>query len=172
MNTFSNFNIRPILLVIILILTACSAGNEVSESITPEIPANNITQETIAGGGYVPALLTEPISKLPGNVLLPSGGTADYFYLADLQIPLGLAWGPDDLLYVADYTGHRIATVSREGEIVDLGLWQTLQSLQDEGPVGIAFNSSGDLYFHNGVSLFRQGSIRRNLRINRNTREA
>ena len=103
-----------------------------------------------------PALLTEPISKLPGNVLLPSGGTADYFYLADLQIPLGLAWGPDDLLYVADYTGHRIATVSREGEIVDLGLWQTLQSLQDEGPVGIAFNSSGDLYFHNGVSLFRR----------------
>ena len=155
MKNFSRISVRSICLFIVIVLTACSPGGNDSETVTPEVPSTDIPDEIGDGGGYSPASLTEPLSKLPGNVLLASGGTADYLYQAELQIPLGLAWGPDDLLYVADFAGHRISTVSHDGDIVDLGLWQTLQSIQEEGPVGITFDSSGGLYFHNGVSIFR-----------------
>lgn len=172
MKNYLSISFRSICLFFATVLTACSPGGEVTKTITPEVPALIITEDLADGDenyptaitaseeirdgvGYFPASLTESLSRLPGNVLLPSGGTADYYYRADLQIPLGLAWGPDDLLYVADISGHRISTVSPDGDIVDLGLWQTLQSLQEEGPVGITFDSGGNLYFHNGVSLFR-----------------
>jgi sugar lactone lactonase YvrE len=172
MRTFSKVRVWMICLFILTALNACNPGSEISKTITPKNPALIITEDITNGvenlptaitkpeeirdsDVYFPAALTEPISKLPGNVLLPSGETADYYYRADLQIPLGLAWGPDDLLYVADMSGHKISTVSIDGDIVDLGLWQTLRSLQEEGPVGITFDSGGNLYFHNGVGLFR-----------------
>jgi sugar lactone lactonase YvrE len=172
MKNLSSINVCLICFIIFSVLSACSPSVEILETSTLEVPATITLQETgdVLGEtptatatpeqtrdavGYFPAELTEPLSGLPGNVILPSGESADYFYRAELQIPLGLAWGPDDLLYIADMSGHRISTVSFDGKIVDLGLWQTLRSMQEEGPVGITFDSGGNLYFHNGVSLLR-----------------
>ena len=80
---------------------------------------------------------------------------AGYAYRSFLQIPVGMVWGPDNMLYVADWTGHHVVRVAKDGTIDDLPFWKTVRELQDDGPRGIAFDSKGDLYVSNHTGIFR-----------------
>ncbi len=97
-----------------------------------------------------------PASERPGHVQV-TGLTepAGYAYRAFMQIPVGMVWGPDDMLYVADWTGRHVVRVAKDGTMDDLPFWKTVKGLQGDGPRGIAFDSKGNLYVNNHSSIFR-----------------
>ena len=68
---------------------------------------------------------------------------------------MGMAWGPDGHLYVADQTGHHIVRVAKDGTMDDLPFWKTVMPLQSDGPRGVVFDSRGNLYTNNQGYIYR-----------------
>ncbi|MCK4816971.1 hypothetical protein KA005_14475, partial [bacterium] len=99
----------------------------------------------------------QEITNRPCHINLGDGTLkAEYLYRSFLQIPVGMAWGTDGYLYVADWTGRHVIRVSKDGDMDDLGLWKTVNALQHDGPRGIAFDSRGNLYINNHGSILRR----------------
>jgi sugar lactone lactonase YvrE len=78
-----------------------------------------------------------------------------YAYRAFLQLPLGMAWGPDGFLYIADWGGQHIVKVSEAGFMEDLGIWKELNAFHQDGPRGVAFDSQEHIYFNNQFGIYR-----------------
>lgn len=99
---------------------------------------------------------TEPLEERPSHIWwTESGAEPGFAYRSFIQTPQGMAWGPDGQLYISDWTGRHVVRVTPEGEMDDLGLWRTIQPLQEDGPTGIAFDSAGNMYIHNHNRIFR-----------------
>jgi len=99
---------------------------------------------------------TEPLEERPSHIWwTESGAEPGFAYRSFIQTPLGMAWGPDGQLYISDWTGRHVVRVTPEGEMDDLGLWRTIQPLQEDGPTGVAFDSAGNIYLHNHNRIFR-----------------
>lgn len=95
------------------------------------------------------------IIERPSNILLYDPALkSDYAYRSFLQIPMGMAWGPDDKLYIADWAGHHVVVVD-DGKLADLGLWKENVTLQESGPQHLAFDSKGNLYISNFRYIYR-----------------
>jgi sugar lactone lactonase YvrE len=146
----------PYTLVCILILAAlaaCSGGEAPPQfSITPTPTPGTAANDT-------PSLPTEApveLSERPSQVWVVSlNGPAGYLYRSFLQIPVGMAWGPDGYLYIGDWAGHHIVRVAPDYTMDDLGLWQRVKALREDGPRGLAFDSRGNLYINNHGNIFR-----------------
>jgi len=72
---------------------------------------------------------------------------------ASFNGPMGLTYGPDDLLYVADTGNHLIRTVSLSGEVASFaGTGQAgsregqREQTEFQGPNALAFDSQGNLF--------------------------
>jgi len=124
-----------------ILLSACGADVDVSMSSTETEAQEDGSRATS------PEPISAPLTERPGHIRMSDPNTvADYALRSFLQGPAGVTWGPDGVLYVADATGHHIVRVSENGSMTDLGLWQTVESLQQDGPNGVAFDSEGNLY--------------------------
>jgi len=97
---------------------------------------------------------TSQFSERLGHVQVGES-LADYVYRAFLQIPVGIVWGPDNMLYVADWTGRHVVRITKNGIMDDLPFWKSVKELQGDGPRGIAFDSKGVLYVSNHDNIFR-----------------
>jgi len=85
----------------------------------------------------------------PGHVIMAAGDVkADYLYRGFVQVPWGIAWGPDGHLYIADCLGRHVVRLSPNGTMSDLGIWRNPNMWNDDGPRGIAFDSKGNLYLN------------------------
>ena len=115
--------------------------------------------EMVVAPQPVPTLAdtTTPLTsgERPGHVELLGQPMAGYAYRSFLQIPVGMVWGPDNMLYVADWTGHHVVRVAKDGTMDDLPFWKTVSELQSDGPRGVVFDSKGDLYVSNHTGIFR-----------------
>jgi len=80
---------------------------------------------------------------------------ADYVYRSFLQIPVGMIWGPDGHLYIADFTGHHVVRVAEDGSMDDLPFWKTVMPLEYDGPCDVDFDSHGNFYTNNHSQIFR-----------------
>ena len=78
---------------------------------------------------------------------------ADYSYRSFLQVPLGMAWGPDNQLYVADYLGRHIVRITPKGEMSELNLISN--PWKDDGPRTLAFSPDGTLYVNDHSHIYR-----------------
>jgi len=87
--------------------------------------------------------------------LVDDGMQAEYAYRSFIQIPIGMAFGPDGCMYICDWGGKHIVKVDKEGNMCDLELWRNNRYIQQDGPRGIDFDSQGNLYFNNHGYIFR-----------------
>ncbi len=91
-----------------------------------------------------------------GHVSMLRQNTAiEYLYRTFIQIPVGMAYGPDGNMYVADWAGHHIVKIDPDNNVTDLGLWKTTDAFRWDGPRGLAFDSEGSLYISNHGHLYR-----------------
>ena len=84
-----------------------------------------------------------------------SAGKADYGYRSFLQNPVGMAWGPDNLLYVADWMGRHVVRVAADGALSELETWRDPNIWQNDGPRGIAFSPDGILYVNDHQNIYK-----------------
>ncbi|HNN13688.1 MAG TPA: hypothetical protein PKL78_09030 [Anaerolineales bacterium] len=141
-------NHSKLFLSLILFITVVSCSSAPTDSPTESPTSRPRTTAT-----------PEVFSERLGHVKIVDRDTlADYLYRSFLQIPVGMAWGPNGLLYVADWTGRHVVRVAKDGQVDDLPFWKTVASLQRDGPRGIAFDSIGNLYISNHNSIWRIGS--------------
>jgi sugar lactone lactonase YvrE len=148
------------LFLLIIVLPSCSPA---AQTFTP-IPTQDLP--SLPTNTHVPPLPTpdhDLLTERLGHVWLEGPGQlADYIHREFLQIPVGMAWGPDGFLYVADWLGHHIVRVAEDGSMDDLPFWKQVPALQEDGPYGIAFDSKGSLFINNIHSIYRidaNGSI-------------
>ena len=119
----------------------------------PEITAARVSPAT---DSPVPQLTPGPITERLGHVQLSgSNAPADYAYRAFLQIPVGVAWGADGFLYVADWTGRHVVRVAKDGTMDDLPFWNPAWTTGYDGPRDVAFDSHGTLYVNDHDRIFR-----------------
>lgn len=141
---------RAIPLAALIVLVGCNPI-PVTPAATPTATRRAVPTPT-ARPTATPAALAERL----GHVWIKESSTlADYAYRAFLQIPVGMVWGPDGRLYVADWTGRHVVRVAMDGTMDDLPWWKTVRGLQADGPRGIDFDSKGNLYVSNHSSIFR-----------------
>ncbi|NOH03945.1 MAG: hypothetical protein HND47_19255 [Chloroflexi bacterium] len=127
-----------------VVMVSCS-------SASPTPTETSIPKPTVA----VTATLAV-FSERQGHVLILENETlADYAYRSFVQIPVGMAWGPDGLLYVGDWAGHHVVRAAKDGKMDELPFWKIIPELQQDGPRGIAFDSMGNLYVNNHSSIWR-----------------
>ncbi len=138
-----------ILPLVLVLLSACSTSEVIPTPTIVQIPATRTP---------VPLPPTpDMLSERPGHVrVVALNSAAEYAFRSFLQLPVGMTWGPDGYLYVADWTGRHVVRVSKDGTMDDLGLWQTVEALQRDGPRGLSFDSTGNLYISNHGAVFRQ----------------
>jgi streptogramin lyase len=70
----------------------------------------------------------------------------EYHYRGFTQTLRGMVYGPNGKIYIADWTGHHIITIDKDGNLSDLGLWKDPIRWKRSGPYYIAFDSTGALY--------------------------
>ncbi|MGB2962948.1 MAG: NHL repeat-containing protein [Anaerolineales bacterium] len=150
-----------VIFVLVVFLFACSPSTAEVEVTATALPG---VTDTPAAETPLPAQPTpEALSERPGHVWDADRiNLAEYAHRSFLQIPVGMTWGPDGYLYVADWTGRHVVRVNKQGEMDDLALWKTIKPLQNDGPRGIDFDSEGNLYLNNHGSIFRldtQGEV-------------
>jgi sugar lactone lactonase YvrE len=160
------FHRSPFWFLFMIGFTLLLAGCDLDE--TPQMPGNEILttetepapQETtpVDNAETEESEKSEGSIERPGHVWTTSGLETSYLYRSFLQIPVGLALGPDGHLYIGDWTGHHVVKVSPDGTMEDLGLWKTVEALRFDGPRGIAFDSAGNLYINNHSAVFRISS--------------
>jgi sugar lactone lactonase YvrE len=103
-----------------------------------------------------PTPTTGPFTERLGHIRFPGPHKqATYVYRSFLQGPAGLAWGPDDHMYIADSNGHHVVRIAKDGTMDDLPFWKTVPILQFNGPLGVNFDSQGNLYVNNLSQVFR-----------------
>ena len=78
-----------------------------------------------------------------------------YAYRSLIQTPIGLTWGPDDRLYIADGAGRDVLVVDQDGTITALNTWRDPNLWQDDGPRCIAFAPDGTLFICNHTHIYR-----------------
>jgi sugar lactone lactonase YvrE len=152
---------------LIVVSVACgdddSAGTRPATSVptTTSIGVISTTNATTPSPTEPPAAAPieppppEALTDRPGHVTVDGQpGYADYLYRSFLQIPVGMAWGPDGHLYVADWTGKHVVRVAPDGTMEDLELWRSVPFLHGDGPRFIAFNSQGDMFVSNNGVIF------------------
>ena len=97
-------------------------------------------------------------TERPGHVIMAAGDVkADYLYRGFVQVPWDVAWGPDGHLYVADQLGRHVVRLSPNGTMSDLGTWRNPSMWNDDGPIGIAFDSKGNLYVNDECCIYAIG---------------
>lgn len=134
------------LFIIIFSLSACGGG-------TPAIPRPVHTSPApILTPTPTPVTLTERLSHV--DMADPSL-LADYLYRSFIQIPVGVVWGPDEHLYIADWTGQHVVRMAKDYSYDDLLFWQSVSPLQEDGPRHIAFDSQSNLYVANHSRIYR-----------------
>ena len=142
--------------VLVLVLSAC--GGPVSEKVAPATESAGTATSNPTFEPLIPQPTMTPIlfSERQSPVWLPEANTfAGYLHREFLQIPVGMVWGPDNLLYIADWTGRHVVRVGKDGTMDDLPFWKTVKGLQEDGPRGIDFDSKGNLYVSNHSSIWR-----------------
>jgi sugar lactone lactonase YvrE len=142
---------------VLFFLFACGVNEDTTKKITPIETITTIAQKNATN---IPVPLTPTPSVLterPGHVWLTDSDTkAGYILRSFLQIPVGMTWGPDGYLYVADWAGRHVVRVSKDKNMDDLGLWQNVKPLQEDGPRGLAFDSEGNLFINNHGHILRR----------------
>jgi len=132
----------PLFVMLLVVMSACS-------------PASPTSIETPTAKPRVTATPVVFLERQSHIRIMDDQAVADYAYRSFLQIPVGMAWGPDGMLYIGDWTGHHVVRVTKDGEMDDLPFWRNISSLQRDGPRSIAFDSKGNLYFSNHNSIWR-----------------
>ncbi len=138
----------------IVIITVMASGCSTLPPTPTEVPTHAVPTQTTAPP--IPSPTPEPLTSRLGHIRISeSNELADYAYRSFLQIPVGMVWGPDGLLYVADWMGHHIVRVAKDGTMDDLPFWKSVMTLQYDGPRDVAFDSKGNLYTNNHGHIFR-----------------
>ena len=141
--------------VLVLLLTACGSSLEQAAPMTTS-PGTATPRPTFEPPIPEPTMTPITFSERQSPVWLPETNTlAGYVYRAFLQIPVGMVWGADNMLYIADWTGRHVVRVGKDGTMDDLPFWKTVKDLQNDGPRGIDFDSKGNLYVSNHSSIWR-----------------
>ncbi|MBE0676954.1 MAG: hypothetical protein IH591_20030, partial [Bacteroidales bacterium] len=162
-----------IVLVFVFLLSACGGeeatpvptlpmANEPTQNQPQEQPQDRAVPSDGEGGpeelGYCQwaaptagLMESRPVHTIP----LDPESSAEYLQREFLQIPVGMTWGPDDKLYIADWTGSHVVIVAPDGSMSDVGIWQFNKAIRSDGPRGIAFDSKGCLYINNHGRIFQ-----------------
>jgi sugar lactone lactonase YvrE len=139
---------RLVLLVALVALVGCSPARLAPAATAA--PAQPTVPPT------APTATLAALTERPGHVWMTGTDTlAGYVYRSFLQIPVGAVWGPDNRLYLADWAGHHVVRVAKDGSMDDLPFWKTVKPLQQDGPRGIAFDSQGNLYVNDHGYILR-----------------
>jgi sugar lactone lactonase YvrE len=146
----------PLIHAILAILAGAAAGcNPAAPAATASaIPSPTLSAPTDTALPPTPAAPIDLLGR-PGHIRLSDDSTAGYAYRSFLQIPIGTAWGPDGFLYAADWTGRHIVRIGKDGAMDDLPLSATIETLEFDGPRGVAFDSQGNLFFNSHDFIFR-----------------
>ncbi|RLC86142.1 MAG: hypothetical protein DRJ03_09685 [Chloroflexi bacterium] len=148
---------------VLVFLSACGVNEDTPTPTTPIetiiliSPTETLAQKDAINTPVPSTPTPEVLAERPGHIWLSiSNTTAEYALRSFLQIPVGMTWGPDGYLYVADWAGRHVVQVSKGSKMDDLGLWQKVEALQQDGPRGLAFDSEGNLYINNHGYIFRR----------------
>ena len=96
----------------LFILSACGGGT------TPGLPVAVYTSPpAVPTRTPTPVYIAERLSHV--DMTDPSL-TADYLFRSFIQIPVGVAWGPDDMLYMADWHGQHVVRMAKDYFFDDL----------------------------------------------------
>jgi sugar lactone lactonase YvrE len=148
--------IRTFLAVTFSILLAACAPADTQTPVETAVPGATVTRVSPSPTESIIPPTPEALMERRGHVWVPGLNTlAGYAYRSFLQIPVGMAWGPDGFLYVADWTGRHIVRVAKDGSMDDLPFWRTVIPLQADGPRSVVFDSNGNLYTNNHGKIFR-----------------
>lgn len=142
------------LFIAAILLSAC--GSSAGQS-TPTSLGISTSWPTSPPPSPQPAKIPFPFTERPGHVLLADNSLAGYAYRSFLQIPAGMAWGPDNMLYIADMEGRHVVRVAKDGTMDDLPFWKTRIEFGDVnalGPNDVDFDSKGNLYFSMDDSVY------------------
>jgi sugar lactone lactonase YvrE len=116
-------------------------------------PQSLLQKETFPSGAPT-TLQTQTPSERPIHFSMSDPSTkGDYLYRSFIQVPIGLAWGPDNQLYVADWLGRHVVRVTPQGEISELELKSN--PWKDDGPRTLAFSLDGLLYVNDHSHIYR-----------------
>lgn len=130
-------------------------------------PSTWLTADNVEGFGDTPVVyevdagtlaegMAEAATSRPHHVYLPDGSPAAYLHRAFIQVPVGMARGPDGLVYIADWLGRHIVRMSPDGSAEELGIWQANPGLwQMDSPHDLAFDSTGTLYALDHSHIYR-----------------
>ncbi len=107
---------------------------------------DNMGPAYVARSNEIEAPPTQRVER-PGHVFMAAGGAkADYLYRGFVQVPGGIAWGPDGHLYVADQLGRHVVRLAPDGSMDDLGIWRNPGMWNEDGPRDLTFDSVGNLF--------------------------
>ena len=139
----------------IVFFSACVRGNSAPillTSTTIPTQTQNTSPPIQPNASPTPEVFTERF----GVVWVPAiNDFAGYVYRSFLQIPVGMKWGPDGYLYIADWAGRHVVRIKKDGTMDDLPFWKTVMALQTDGPRDVEFDSKGNLFTHNHGKIFR-----------------
>ncbi len=143
-----------LILVLTVVITACGTVSSMPTEIPTTLPTQTLPAKTPIPP--TPSPTPEIITERPGHVQVTgSNEPAGYAYRAFLQIPVGMVWGADGFLYIADWTGRHIVRVAKDGTMDDLPFWNKAMVQGYDGPRDVAFDSQGNLYTNNHDAIYR-----------------
>ena len=148
---------RIVLFAPLIALIGCTQSQSAPTPTAAPTEAPSQPRATATAAAAEPEPVAEFAERL-GHVWIPEASAfAEYAYRSFLQIPVGMVWGPDGMLYVADWTGRHVVRVAKDGTLDDLPFWKTVEELQYDGPRDVDFDSQGNLYVNNHGVIFRIG---------------
>lgn len=140
-----------------------AAFNNLAICCSIEGPAN----DSLTLSGVIPTFTENPdliISnpdrlERPGHVFIVDGNRpVEYLYRSFIQMPVGITWGPDGYLYIADNMGRHIVRLGLDGSAEDLGFWRDPSLWMRNGPEDIAFAPDGTMYIEDRQFIYRANS--------------
>jgi len=157
----STARITPALLAFALLVSSCSGSDSTGDtpsSTSPQPTTANVVDEIPADTSATAPAVPEPTERSV-HVILPDGTPIEYLYRAFIQLPVGMTLGPDGLIYIADHGGRHVVRITAEGEAEDLGIWRKNPGIwESDGPIDIAFDSTGTLYVNDHSNIYRVDS--------------